>query len=221
MFVTGSIVAVERSIKKSYAVGQSKLNWSNLLGPDGWAYFLAGLIRSLLPDKDSNRCPPSIRSSHLTTRPETDPIKMFQRNSKKMGQFRPLFLFIFVISTCYNLNSYWKKHRWCAWDSNPGWQDGRIEQIHWATNNCELFTAGTATYQSSISWYLVVEVVLKSFSRSERHNKDQCDQMARWFVPHLAICSHVNLPNSINIFQSEFIIVQNATWYAHNNCQTL
>ena len=54
---------------------------------------------------------------------------------KKMGQFRPLFLFIFVFSTRHNLNSNlnWKKHRWCAWESNPGWQDGRRERIHWAT----------------------------------------------------------------------------------------
>ena len=22
--------------------------------------------------------------------------------------------------------------RWCAWDSNPGWQNGRRRQIHWA-----------------------------------------------------------------------------------------
>ena len=38
-----------------------------------------------------------------------------------MGQSRPFFLFIFVFSTCYNLNSnlHWKKRRWCAWDSNP------------------------------------------------------------------------------------------------------
>ena len=51
----------------------------------------------------------------------------------KIGQSRPLFLFIFVFSTCYNINSNWKKHRWCAWDSNPGWQDGRRERTHWAT----------------------------------------------------------------------------------------
>ena len=52
----------------------------------------------------------------------------------KMGQSRPLFLFIFVFSTCYNLNSNlnWKKHRWCAWDLNPGRQDGRRKWIHWA-----------------------------------------------------------------------------------------
>ena len=26
----------------------------------------------------------------------------------------------------------WKKHRWYAWDSNPGWLDGRRRRIHWA-----------------------------------------------------------------------------------------
>ena len=26
-----------------------------------------------------------------------------------------------------------KKHRWCAWDLNPGQQDGRQKRIHWAT----------------------------------------------------------------------------------------
>ena len=50
-----------------------------------------------------------------------------------------LFLFIFVLFTfqfkwqIYNLNNInWNKHRWCAWDSNPGWQDGRRRKIHWA-----------------------------------------------------------------------------------------
>ena len=26
-----------------------------------------------------------------------------------------------------------EKHRWCAWDPNPGWQDGRRRRIHGAT----------------------------------------------------------------------------------------
>ena len=42
---------------------------------------------------------------------------------------------IFVFSTCHNLNSNWNwlKRRWCDWDSNPGRQNGRRRQIHWAT----------------------------------------------------------------------------------------
>ena len=50
-----------------------------------------------------------------------------------------LFLSIFVLFTfqfkwqIYNLyNINWKKHSWCAWDLNPGWQDGRRRRIHWA-----------------------------------------------------------------------------------------
>ena len=42
-----------------------------------------------------------------------------------------LFLFIFVLFLLqfqYKL----KKHRWCAWDSNPGPQDGRRRQNHGA-----------------------------------------------------------------------------------------
>ena len=52
-----------------------------------------------------------------------------------MVQSRPLFPFIFVFPMRHNLNSNlkWKKRRWCAWDLNPGWQDGRRERIHWAT----------------------------------------------------------------------------------------
>ena len=50
-----------------------------------------------------------------------------------------LFCVFFVLFTfqfkwqIYNLNLInWKKHRWCAWDSNPGRQDGRRRWIHWA-----------------------------------------------------------------------------------------
>ena len=54
----------------------------------------------------------------------------------KMCQSRPLYLFIFVLFTFkFNWQIYslkLKKHRWCAWDSNPGRQDGRRRRIHWA-----------------------------------------------------------------------------------------
>ena len=57
----------------------------------------------------------------------------------KNGPIPASFLFIFVLFTfqfkwqIYNLNNInWKKRRWCAWDSNPGPQDGRCRQIHWA-----------------------------------------------------------------------------------------
>ena len=40
------------------------------------------------------------------------------------GPILASFLFIFIFSTLHNSINWWK-HRWCAWDSNPGWQDGR------------------------------------------------------------------------------------------------
>ena len=49
---------------------------------------------------------------------------------KKTGQSRPLFcLFLFFSSYNFN-NTNWKKHWWCAWDSNPGPQDSRRRQNH-------------------------------------------------------------------------------------------
>ena len=44
-----------------------------------------------------------------------------------MGKSQPLFVYFrpFRITN-------WKKHRWCAWDSNPGLQVGRGRQINWA-----------------------------------------------------------------------------------------
>ena len=49
-----------------------------------------------------------------------------------------IFLLIFVLFTfqfkCKGCNFNcinWKIHRWWAWDSNLGWQDGRRRRIHW------------------------------------------------------------------------------------------
>ena len=48
-----------------------------------------------------------------------------------MGQSRPLFV-LFSVFSCYNFNTNWKKRRWCAWDLNPGSQDGRRRRNHGA-----------------------------------------------------------------------------------------
>ena len=79
-----------------------------------------------------------------------------------MGQSRPLFLFIFVFSTCHDLNSNlnWKKCRWCAWDLNPGWHYGRRERIHWATAAPEgkvLLLLGRESWFSGYGWRLAFE----------------------------------------------------------------
>ena len=41
----------------------------------------------------------------------------------------PASFCLFSFFSCYNFNNTnWKKHWWCAWDSNPGPQDGRCRQ---------------------------------------------------------------------------------------------
>ena len=73
-----------------------------------------------------------------------------------------LFLFIFVLFTfqfkwpIYNLNKInSKKHRWCAWDLNPGQQDGRRRQFHWAMT---LYQPPFIMVTLSTGWVQVVNV---------------------------------------------------------------
>ena len=57
---------------------------------------------------------------------------------EKMGQSRPL-LFIFVLFQLQFQYKLKKKLRWCAWELNPGLQDGRRRRNHGAmaaTNSC-------------------------------------------------------------------------------------
>ena len=62
------------------------------------------------------------------------------------GPIPASFLFIFVFSH-YNFNTNWLKHRWCAWDSNLGPQDGRRRRNHGAM-------AATQKKKSSLlKWY--------------------------------------------------------------------
>ena len=111
--------------------------------------------------RDSNSQPFDYESPPLTTRPGLPPTIIFfsmlhfpqsddtkiwlnsflllLRHFFKKWANPDLFLFIFVLFTfqfkwqIYNLNNInWKKHRWCAWDSNPGQLDGRHRRIHWA-----------------------------------------------------------------------------------------
>ena len=44
----------------------------------------------------------------------------------------PASFCLFLFFSCSNFNTNWKKHRWCAWDSKPGPQDGRCRQNHGA-----------------------------------------------------------------------------------------
>ena len=53
-------------------------------------------------------------------------LKFFLKNGPFLASF---CLFSFF---SYNFNTNWKKRRWCAWDLNPGPQDGRRRRNHWA-----------------------------------------------------------------------------------------
>ena len=56
----------------------------------------------------------------------------WERKLKKYGPI-PASLCLFLLFSRYNFNNTnWKKHRWCAWDSNLGPQDGRRRQNHGA-----------------------------------------------------------------------------------------
>ena len=45
----------------------------------------------------------------------------------------PASFCIFSFFSHYNFYTNWKKRRWCAWESNPGPQDGTCRQNHGAT----------------------------------------------------------------------------------------
>ena len=94
---------------------------------------------------DSNRGPLVSEATALPTEPQPLLITLkslegvllhivFLKIWAKPGSF----LFIFVLFVHYNdkyivkLDWIWKKCRLCAWDSNPGPQDGRCRRIHWA-----------------------------------------------------------------------------------------
>ena len=59
--------------------------------------------------------------------------RKFLNSFLKMGQSRPLFLFIFVLYSLQFQIYIFKTQRWCACDSNPRPQDGRLRQYHGAT----------------------------------------------------------------------------------------
>ena len=49
----------------------------------------------------------------------------------KIGNSWPRFVY-FRLFHIIKINLNWYKHRWCAWDSNPGHQDGKRRRVHWA-----------------------------------------------------------------------------------------
>ena len=54
---------------------------------------------------------------------------VFLKNGPNPASFC-LFRSFYMTNTAQIL--WMKKLKWCAWHSNPGWQDGRCRRIHWA-----------------------------------------------------------------------------------------
>ena len=74
-----------------------------------------------------------IRTSELTKAPR-------RKQSTKHATRPVMFNFAFVFL----------KHRWCAWDSNPGQQDGRHRRIHWANPcKCCFYCSATNLYDAA------------------------------------------------------------------------
>ena len=119
-----------------------------------------------------------------------------------MGQSRPLFC-LFSFFSHYNFNTNWKKHRWCAWDSNPGPQDGRRRQNQGAmaaTPSLKMLTVINGTvvewssgqhtcpllFQSEVeSWWSLQLVLYKKLFEMIRNGKSKRGRIAVW--PELAI----------------------------------
>ena len=73
----------------------------------------------------------------------------------KMGQSWPLFC-LFSFFSCYNFNSNWKNCRWCAWDSNPGPQDGRRRLNHRAmAATLVIWNVTRFTYKTVYFWLFI------------------------------------------------------------------
>ena len=92
-----------------------------------------------------------------------------------------LFLFIFIISTWHNS----KKRGWCAWDSNPGQQDGRCRQIHWAMAAaliCLVCTAPRGSLGPSLrlqsSWSMKFWALLGDYNQHLDVNR-----LGTWLLP--------------------------------------
>ena len=72
-----------------------------------------------------------------------------------MGQSRPLFDLFSFFSLATISTQIEKKHRWCAWDSNPGPQDGRRRRNHGAMAATQKIKIKSLSGESSNSFGLI------------------------------------------------------------------
>ena len=65
-----------------------------------------------------------------------------------MGQSRPLSVYFRYFLITISIIQIEKKHRWCAWDLNPGPQDGRHRRNHGAMAATQITTLTQSTTSS-------------------------------------------------------------------------
>ena len=104
---------------------------------------------------------------------------------KKMGQFRPFSVFSFFQHITIQILN-WLKRKWCAWDSNPGQQDGRCRRIHWAM---------AAPLGFILSVYYDSLCILRLFVYSTIY---MCTLLSLCVYDHLYVC----VPISVSILGS-------------------
>ena len=95
----------------------------------------------------------------------------------------PASFCLFLFFSRYNFNTNWKKHRWCAWDSNPGPQDGRCRRNHGAITLIYLMVCSLIQFhQKFILWSLFCEVHFQISLNSFNWNAfiTCCDEITCW-----------------------------------------
>ena len=90
-----------------------------------------------------------------------------------MGQTRPLFGLFLFFSQCKDkfCTNFTIKHRWSAWESNPGRHDRRRRRIHWAMatppNNQFLICLSSSLNNVPLSASFVFKVIIFSTVNSK------------------------------------------------------
>ena len=95
----------------------------------------------------------------------------------KPGLF--LCLFSFFSHIAKTNKAHMIKHRWCTWESNPGWQTGKCRRIHWATATNTFWSSFCPrSFGSKLS-------IKKSNSREGRSDEEEERQNLIWYANSL------------------------------------
>ena len=138
-----------------------ELNWLN-------SFSFATLIKILALDEKISHSSFTLKGTYLPKR-----LMIVSFGWVRKGERIKIYSFLWVNPGLYWLfpsfsrykfnNTNWKKRRWCAWDSNPGPQDGRLRRNHGAmatahSSYASFFTLGLngATVASACPWFAML-----------------------------------------------------------------